>query len=145
MAKNKRVPRRLEDKTVPQLIKRLDTVFAKYVKRYWSLDGMYVKCYTCGKQLTLGERNTQAGHFISRSYSATRFDEDNVRPQCGSPCNDKRYGNGMPIEFEANLRNEIGEAKVESLKEKARANHKWDRAWLIEKIKHYDQRVAEIN
>lgn len=42
----------------------------------------------------------QNGHFISRVYLATRFDEDNCRPQCVG-CN--VFGNGKTVEFARKL------------------------------------------
>lgn len=44
-------------------------------------------CITCGKY---GKKD--AGHFISRRFEATRFDEKNVHGQC-IKCNRFEYGN----------------------------------------------------
>tara|TARA_B100000809_G_scaffold258092_1_gene300742 strand:- start:1274 stop:1705 length:432 start_codon:yes stop_codon:yes gene_type:complete len=136
----KRSSRKPENKTIPELIKRLDKSFAKLVKISASEDGMYVCCYTCGKSMTLGQATTQAGHFISRSYSPTRYDPNNVKPQCAH-CNDKRYGNGKPLEFEHNLRSELGDTIIDNMKKKARAHHKWDRFWLIARIEDVEERL----
>ena len=44
-------------------------------------------CITCGKY-----SKKDAGHFISRRFEATRFDEKNVHGQC-IKCNRFEYGN----------------------------------------------------
>ena len=40
----------------------------------------------------------QNGHFISRQYLSTRYDERNCRPQCWF-CNSKGFGDGRAVEF----------------------------------------------
>jgi 5-methylcytosine-specific restriction endonuclease McrA len=48
-------------------------------------------CVTCGKQGT--NKQIDAGHFIPRGYSATKFMEENVNAQCKRPCNYDLSGN----------------------------------------------------
>ena len=82
----------------------LDRVFSLYIR------AKYPKvCYTCGAK----GKTLQNGHFVARSYLATRFDEDNCRPQCVG-CN--MFGGGKPLDFEENLIAEIGKKRVEELK-----------------------------
>ena len=49
-----------------------------------------VACYTCDIQLPF--HRIQCGHFISRSHKATRWLEENARPQCEN-CNVALQGN----------------------------------------------------
>ena len=58
------------------LKKKLDVAFSDYI-RY---RGDYVKCVTCGK--VAPPKEMQAGHYISRSCMALRWDERNVFIQC---------------------------------------------------------------
>jgi hypothetical protein len=136
----KRGPRDLKKKTIPQLQNTLWPLFAEYIKRIYAKDGI-CRCFTCGKALRVGDHNLHAGHWLPRTYSPTKYDERNVRPQCGSPCN--KYG-GKPVEFERNLRMEIGDEAVNELKELARQSWKWDRQWLQDQIIYYREQLKEM-
>lgn len=140
MKSGKRGPRDLNKKTIPELKNTLWQVFAKWVKLIYSTDGKNCECFTCGKPLRIGDRDCQAGHFIPRTKSPTMFDERNVRPQC-SRCNEFESGNF--VEFERRLKDEIGGQEVENLKDLSREPWKWDRDYLITRIKRYREEVAE--
>lgn len=120
--KGKRVLKR--QKTLTWYKKELDRVFSIYIRT------KYPKvCYTCGKSGVL-----QNGHFIVRKYLATRWEEDNCRPQCIG-CN--IYGKGMSIDFEERLGQELGEARVAQMKASRKELWRLDEAWYVEKIAHY--------
>lgn len=87
-------------KTTSQLKKELDNVFSQYIRNIYSKDGK-VACYTCG--IVKEFREIQNGHFVSRSYLATRFDENNCRPQCVG-CN--LFGGGRTAIFATKLEEE---------------------------------------
>ena len=127
--------RKLEEKTIPQLQNTLWDVFAKYIKTLHA-----PQCYTCDKPIRMGTGDCQAGHFIPRNYSPTKYEEDNVRPQC-SRCN--QYFSGKPVEFERRLRDEIGDEAVEALKRKSTDRWKWSRTYLITKITYYREQLKE--
>lgn len=129
-----RGPRTLSKKTIPQLQNTLWPLFSKYIKRTHSSDGIHCSCYTCGKSLVIGDRDCQAGHWIPRTYSPTKYDENNVRPQC-SRCNE--FNAGMPVEFERNLRLEVGSEMVEYLKVLSTQPWKWNKGKLIDQIEYY--------
>lgn len=133
--RGKKGPRELSKKTIPQLQNTLWPLIAAYVKFNHSLDGRgSCRCFTCDKSITIGDRDCQAGHFIPRTYSPTKYEEDNIRPQC-SQCNE--YHAGRPVEFERRLRLEIGDERVEELKRMSTESWKWDRGYLIERIEFY--------
>ena len=67
-------------RTLTQLKNELDKVFSKYVRAKHADDSGYVRCVTCNRKHLVG--NAHAGHFASRRHMATRWDEDNVKPQC---------------------------------------------------------------
>lgn len=48
------------------------------------------KCFTCGKQMN--EKESQCGHYVSRSHMNTRWDETNNNCQCYG-CNICKKGN----------------------------------------------------
>jgi len=103
----------------------LDRLFSLYIRAKYPK-----RCFTCGKR----GAKLQNGHFIARSYLATRFDEDNCRPQCWG-CNG--YGLGRPLDFEENLIKEIGQAKVDALKKKRHEITILTPQWYEEKILEY--------
>lgn len=109
----------------------LDAIVSKYVRRKYSKGGICT-CYTCGKRMTI--QTSQNGHFVARSYLATRFDEDNMRPQCAG-CN--LFGNGKPLDFEEHLREEIGDERVDALKQRRHQIVKLTPAWYESEIERY--------
>lgn len=112
-------------KTQAQLKKELDKIFSLYIRKIYP-----AKCYTCGKTDTA----LQCGHFVLRQYLATRWHENNCRPQCAG-CN--IFGNGKPLDFEENLKKELGNEYVEKMKLLRHESLKLDRQWYQEKIEHY--------
>ena len=113
--------------SITKLKHKLDAVFSKYIR------AKYPKvCYTCGRtDVTL-----QCGHFVARSYLATRFDENNCRPQCIG-CN--LFGNGKPLDFEEHLKQELGEDFVEKLKAKRHTITLLTPSWYEEEIRKYEE------
>lgn len=97
-------------KSTQSLQSKLDTIFSLYIrKRYATPDGM-VRCVTCGKYDHWKE--TDAGHYISRQYLSTRYDERNVHVQCKS-CN--RFHEGMKDEYTLFLLKTYGVGILEEL------------------------------
>lgn len=88
-------------KTISQLKKFLDTLFSEYVRRKYSDSDGFVRCYTCGRY---GHWKTmQNGHFVSRAYLPTRYDERNCRVQCVG-CN--VFGGGQIPKYAKRLEDE---------------------------------------
>lgn len=71
---------RVKPKTVSRLVKELDALFSRFIRLSFVDNEGNVKCYTCSYKAPL--KKMQAGHFVSRFYKETRWNEDNVRPQC---------------------------------------------------------------
>ena len=69
------------------LIKKLDILFSKYIRQRDAGKG----CITCGQIVPL-----QCGHFQSRKYWATRWDERNCAGQC---LRDNIFGHGEQAKF----------------------------------------------
>lgn len=134
-----RAPRELARKTIPQLKKTLDGVMSKWVRRNWSSDGEYVKCFTCDVVKPIKEMHS--GHYIPRTKSPTRYDDRNQRPQCPS-CN--TFHAGMSYEFRRRLCDEIGQHEVRLLEDLANQPWKWSRDYLIARIEQYRDELAEM-
>lgn len=91
------------------LVAKLDRYFSKYIRSKDADHAGFVECYTCGKRKQW--REVDAGHFQTRAKYSTRWDEQNVKPQCKS-CNmsngghqylfakhlDRQYGEGTADE-----------------------------------------------
>jgi len=74
------MPKTAKKPTRSKLIKKLDVVFSQYI-RLSNADGKGMcTCVTCNKQFHW--KNIQAGHFMSRKHYSTRWNENNVKPQC---------------------------------------------------------------
>ncbi len=114
LLKNKDKPRKLKKKSVSKLKKEADRIFSIYIRKKYANKNGEVKCYTCPKVLPWKE--IQNGHFVSRSNLATRFDEDNCRPQCVG-CN--VFGSGRIATYAFLLDKELGEGTVARLYKKA--------------------------
>lgn len=96
--------------------KKADAVFSIHIrKKYANAEGI-ISCYTCDYKGPI--KKMQCGHFVSRYYIATRYDERNCRPQCIT-CNIWR--NGRTPEFATRLKKELGEGIVDELFAKAQA------------------------
>lgn len=115
--------------------KELDAVFSRYIRTKYAKNGM-VKCYTCTTVKPIKEM--QCGHWISRTNLATRFSEDNCRPQCVG-CN--MFNQGRLDVFTVNLIAEgIDIVKLQQSKYKV---FKIDKIWYENQIKHYEQKLKE--
>jgi hypothetical protein len=112
------------------LIAKLDALFSKCIRNKYAVNGM-VKCFTCPKVLPIAR--IQNGHFISRANLATRWLENNCRPQCAT-CNGNHEVNTRP--FEDAL---IGEAygSVEYLTDLSRRTTRITNSELIDLIEKY--------
>ncbi len=124
-------------KSLSYLRKELDRVFSLYIRHKYAKNGQ-VRCYTCGaiKDVT----NIQNGHFVSRLYLATRYSEDNCRPQCVG-CN--LFGKGKTATFGANLERDCGRETVSRLFREANTIVK-DFPYA-EKIEEYTKKLKKVS
>ena len=90
--------------TRSKLIKKLDRIFSEYIRKRDADKNGFAKCISCNKKLHWKEMD--AGHFRSRKYMATRYDEQNVYSQCRY-CN--RYNQGSIYEYSRALGVELSE------------------------------------
>lgn len=113
------------DDDTGKLRKKLDDVFSKYIR------GLSRKCFTCGLPAS------QCGHFMKRGNDATRWDENNARPQCWN-CNVQLEGN-VDV-FRKRLIDEIGLEEVAAIEVMARDVRKFSAPELQELIDKYSQK-----
>lgn len=78
-----------------------------------------VECITCGVKKPV--REMQCGHFMSRQYNATRYDEQNTSPQCYG-CNVMHQG--RQYEFGLALDALYGKDTAKAMHDKAKQPHK---------------------
>lgn len=125
---------------VSQLKKKLDKVFNEFIR----LRDQNKKCISCNRELRLKE-NMDAGHYIPKTYLATRWDEKNVNGQCSS-CN--RFGHGNLSGYAIGLMNRYGKDILNSLDIKKRSSTKMyfgDYEVLINFYKHKVREVKNEN
>tara|TARA_R110000803_G_scaffold64303_3_gene125266 strand:+ start:7888 stop:8298 length:411 start_codon:yes stop_codon:yes gene_type:complete len=127
-------------KTISKLKKELDKWFSLYIRlRDATLEGM-VQCITCGS-VKYYKQGMQNGHFQSRSFLATRFDEQNCQPQCVA-CN--MFKQGEQYKFSLALDSKYGEGTAQELEYKARQINKISRVEYEEKITYYKLAVKNL-
>ena|SRR3990167_7814263 len=131
--------KRLKRKTHAQLKKELDKLHSIFVRTKYSKNGICL-CYTCNKPMAIKEAH--CGHFISRTYLSTRWNENNTRPQCPG-CN--LFGGGKPLDFEENLKEELGEDVIESMKQSRHQILKLSPAWYLDEIEKYKLLIVKMN
>jgi hypothetical protein len=109
------------------------TQFSIYIRSKDADFQGYTKCYTCGKRIHW-KLETDAGHYIKRSYKALKFDERNVRPQC-KRCN--MYMDGNQDEFADHLELDYGHGILQELKALKYQEKRFTRIELESLITHY--------
>lgn len=80
---------KVKPKGVAQLKKLADKAFSQAVRLRDSDKNGLAECITCGVKKHW--KTFHAGHFVKRSVSLLRYDEENVNAQCPQ-CNVYKYG-----------------------------------------------------
>lgn len=125
------VPTRAKTPSRSKLVKLADKLTSLFVRaKYRDSDGL-VSCYTC----TYRGAIIHCGHYISRTYKYTRWDLDNLRPQCFM-CNVIKKG--CAHLFRENLVNEIGEERVKAIEAKAKLIFKEKDDFILAIIAKYE-------
>ena len=125
----------MKAKTKSQLIKDLDVVFSKYI-RYSNAKNGYCTCITCDREYEV--KKIHCGHFMSRQYMSTRWDERNVSPQCYG-CNVMQQGK----QFEFSLK--IGKELSEELYLLSKQTKKWSLDEIKDMIEQYKDKLKEFS
>jgi len=128
-------------KTISKLKKELDKWFSLYIRLRSSNEYGITQCYTCSKAAHYKTGGMQCGHFQSRSYLATRFDEVNCQVQCVG-CN--MFKQGEQYKFALALDANYGEGTADELLYLAKTTIKLSRADYEEKISYYKEVVNKL-
>ena len=120
--------------TPAQLKKTLDIVFSVYIRLRDN-----GTCITCGSMKPWKEQ--QNGHFFSRQYLATRWDEENCNCQCVG-CNVFRSGN-MAI-YAVKITEKYGPKVIQKLDRQRQKITKMTREDYLEMIHKYQKKIDKI-
>ena len=126
-------------KTISKLKKELDKWFSLFIRLKNSNDFGVAECFTCGKLDSY--KRLQNGHFQSRKFLPTRFDEENCQVQCSS-CNIFRFGE--QFKFALGLDAKYGDGKALELEYKARETIKISRTDYEASISYYKKIVKNL-
>ena len=125
-------------KSRKNLIVALDRVFSKYIRTKYLRDN-FVECVTCNRKYPINK--IQAGHFMSRKHYSTRWDEENVFPQCYG-CNVMQQG--QQYLFSKFIDEKFGEGYSDVLLFKSRETVKFADYELEEMIQDYTKRLKDL-
>ncbi len=121
-------------KTSKKLKTELDSVFSLYIRERDK--GV---CFTCG--LIKPVKEMQNGHFFSRGYLATRFDEQNCHCQCVG-CNVFRNGN-YP-RYSIHLIEKYGPGILRELERRTRKTIKYSPSDYEALIEEYKSKLSNL-
>ena len=127
-------------KSISKLKKELDKWFSLYIRLRDATDEGLCQCITCGK-VSHYKKGMQNGHFQSRRFLATRFDEHNCAPQCVA-CN--MFRGGEQFRFGLAIDSKYGEGEAEELEFLARTTVKFSRYDYEDKISYYGTLVEKL-
>ena len=122
------------------IVKKLDKIFSIYIRKKGADFHGLIECYTCG-ELKNWKYEIDAGHFMGRGKYATRWDEQNVKPQC-KKCNGFR--SGEQYLFAKHLDEEYGKGTADELVYLSNQNARFTNDELLEKIKYYNELVKDL-
>lgn len=127
-------------KSKPNLVKKLDRVFALYIRLRDTMPSGYCRCISCGRIKPFAE--IDCGHYHGRTHMATRFDEDNCHGECHY-CN--RMSADHLIQYEKNLVKKIGQNKVDWLNVKAHSSKHFLDCELEQMIEYYTREAKRLS
>ena len=127
-------------KSLSKLKKKLDTLFSLYIRLRNADDQGRIKCFTCNK-IAYYKNGMQNGHFQSRKFLSTRFDEENCQVQCAG-CNIFRFGE--QYKFSLALDSKYGQGKSNELEILSKQIVKFSRVDYDIKISYYKNLVDKL-
>lgn len=125
--------------TRSQLVKKLDAIYSQYVRLDQSDQYGYCICVTSGIRMFWTE--AQNGHFFSRRFYPTRWNDDNCHPQS---MRDNVFLKGNYINYTRYMIDSYGRKFVDELEKLAHTTIKVKNAEIIEKIAHYTTEVERL-
>lgn len=116
-------------------LKTADTWFSRYIRVRDADKNGFCRCITCNTIKHYKE--IDAGHFLSRQYMPTRFDERNVHAQCPK-CN--QYGSGEQYLHSLAINRKYPEGTLDELLLKSRGLAKFNKVTLMELARLYNKK-----
>ena len=132
--------KKVKKEKITPLKTKLDNIFSLYIRLREATDEGLVQCFTCGNvnNYKVGMQN---GHFMSRQFMATRYDEQNCQVQCVG-CNMFKFGE--QFKFSLALDYKYGKGTAEELLHKSRQINKMSSKDFEEKISYYKLIVEKL-
>ncbi len=124
----------------PNYVDDMDTVFQFYVRLRDAMPGGMTRCISCGKIKPFDKM--QGGHFHSRRYMSTRWNEDNVNSEC-SGCNG--YDGDHLLGYRENLIRKIGMTRYKLLEATYLQDKKWNHFEIVLLVKHYGRLCLQLS
>lgn len=124
----------------PNLVKKLDRVFALYIRLRDAMPNGYVRCISCGQIKSFDD--VDCGHFHSRTHMGTRFDEQNCHAECRF-CN--RFSADHLIKYRENLIKKIGQSRFDLLNAKAHTAKHFLDSELEQMIEYYTKKAKMLS
>ena len=124
-------------------LKSLDAALWRWFSRYIRLrdadENGICRCVTCGRPHYW--KDIDAGHFITRNHSGTKYDERNVNAQCkycNCHCKGEQYKHQVAID------KKCGAGTAQTLSDLGGVRVKLDRLWYESMIEHYKAMANEL-
>lgn len=132
--------RNMKKQSRSTLIRKLDTVFSKYIRLRDAMPEGYFVCISCGNIKPISQAD--CGHFIGRQHMSLRYSELNCNAQCRY-CN--RFCEGEHVGYRRRLIQKIGEKNVLLLEAQKNTTTKLTNYELEAMINHYSRLVKELS
>lgn len=120
-------------------IRKADKNLSLYVRQRDADENGIVKCCTCGTKHLW--QYLDCGHFQSRRYESTKYDEKNTGPQCPE-CN--RFNQGQQYKFSLYLNGKYGHKTAEQMTIKSRMFCKRNRYDYEVIAEEYKQKLKDL-
>ena len=119
--------------------KTCDEWFSKYVRIRDANPNGLCKCITCNTVKYWNEMD--CGHFQSRRFTATRWNEQNAHAQCQS-CNN--YGSGEQYRHGIEIDALYGAGTAKELEKESRILHKWNKEEVMQYSRYLKQETEKL-
>lgn len=128
-----------KSKNIKQAKNSADEWFSKYIRLRDCDSNGFIRCITCNESKRWNE--SDAGHFQSRRFLATRFNEYNVNAQCKG-CNS--FGAGEQFKHGKAIDLKFGEGIADELETESRRMVKFSKVELMEMAREFKDKAEEL-
>ena len=130
----------MKKKTLAKLVDEVAVLLQKLVRLKAADSEGYLTCITCG--VVKHWKNADGAHYISRTYTATKIEEENIHPSC-KRCNllDDVF---VRDAYTKHMIGMYGKEFVDDMKVRARKVFNHDRVTLEELKKEYRKQIKEL-